>query len=393
MLIDEKKRNGIFLLFILFLPVSWASLSVGSVYRLITIVLFIIFIIANQFKICIPNEKKKLFYAWSMYILYALITVAWGGVTSQQITIAFGMIVLYAISIVFVGSYINISDVERIDYAWLIAGVFFIILFFTGSRVNLGWSSRQSLVIMGTQTDANEFASFFVIAISVAIIHFLNSKKLFVKCMLWVLILCGIYIILMSGSRGALIAMIISMLITLFTGKRLTLKGLIMIIVFGFIAWLVIKNCIIELIPENTLSRISIEAIINDNGSGRSDIWKSAINDYWNGSIFNILFGYGYGGIEVSNGFGMATSTMHNQFLQNLVSYGIVGFALYLRLLFLVFKEYIRNKVDYVGCFIGIMIMSLTITMGPSYKILWIMLMIPMLTYYNEKLMEKNYGK
>ena len=67
----------------------------------------------------------------------------------------------------------------------------------------------------------------------------------------------------------------------------------------------------------------------------------------------------------------------------------IVGFLLYIRLLFVVFKEYIRNKSDYIGCFLGIMVMSLTITMGPSYKILWIILMIPMLTYCNEKSNER----
>ena len=66
MLKDKKWRNSIFLLFILFLPVSWASLSVGSIYRLITIGLFAIFILANNFKIYIPKEKKKLFYAWSI---------------------------------------------------------------------------------------------------------------------------------------------------------------------------------------------------------------------------------------------------------------------------------------------------------------------------------------
>ena len=389
MLKDKKWRNSIFLLFILFLPVSWASLSVGSIYRLITIGLFAIFILANNFKIYIPKEKKKLFYAWSIYVLYTLLTIIWGGFTSQQITIALGMVVLYAISIVFVGSYVDMDNVKMIDYAWIAASLIFIILFFTGSRTSLGWSSRQSLVIMGTPTDANEFASFFAVAISVAIIHFLNAKKILIKVGFLAVVLCGFYVVLMSGSRGALIATAISVLITLFVGKRLKFKGLILIIIFGLVAWIIVANYIINLIPENTLSRISVEAIINDSGSGRSHIWTNAVNVYWNGSLFNIIFGYGYGSIDVSNGFGTTTNTMHNQFLQNLVSYGIVGFLLYIRLLFVVFKEYIRNKSDYIGCFLGIMVMSLTITMGTSYKILWIILMIPMLTYCNEKSNER----
>ena len=383
MLIDKRKRNSIFLLFILFLPVSWASISIGSIYRLITIVLFALFIISSQFIIRIPSEKKKLFHTWEIYVFYSVVSVLWGGFTSHQLTIAFGMILLYLISIVFVGSNVNEQNSYKIDYAWLIAGAFFVFLFLTGRRVTIGWGTRQSLVIMGTVTDANEFASFFAIVLSIVTILMFRSTKKIYKVLLIVFALSGVYVVLMSGSRGALLATIVAVLVTLLVGNRLTLRSVLVILVLGILFVFVFNAYLIELIPKDTLARISIEAITKDNGSGRSYIWKSAFRKFFDGNVFNILFGYGYGGINVPNGYGSMTSTMHNQFLQNLIAYGIIGFCLYIRLIWIVFCEYLKVKREYIGCLLGVLIMGLTITMGPSYKLLWIIFMIPMISFHD----------
>ena len=84
-----------------------------------------------------------------------------------------------------------------------------------------------------------------------------------------------------------------------------------------------------------------------------------------------------------------ATTTMHNQFLQQIVCYGIIGFCLYIRLFFYVIRDFIKNKKELIGPFVGIIVMGMTITMGPSYKILWILLFHAGLQYKGELINEK----
>ena len=379
-MLGESKINKLYLIFVLFLPFSWASIAVGSIYRLITILLFALFILQRNFKIFVPMKKRRLFNAWAIYVIYSCSSVIWGGFTSQQITIAFGMALLFLISLVFIGTVVEDTESNKLDVMWIIATAFFVVLFITGSKVSLGWSTRQTLIILGTETDANEFASFFAVGLSVITGMVLSTKNIFQKTILALLFLGGIYVVLMSGSRGALLALFVAIVTTLFFSNRLSMRGLIVICIVGTVLYFVFYTFVIDLIPENTLARLSIEALTADNGSGRGFIWKNALSDFWGGNILRIIFGYGYGGLYAPTGYGTVTSTMHNQFLQNLINYGVVGFILYLRLIWLTLKEYWMTKRTYLGCFIGILVMGLTITMGPSYKILWILIMIPMLS-------------
>lgn len=68
--IHNDKKNHIFLLYILFLPFSWVNTSLGSPYRLLTIVLFTTFLFYTSFKIALPLNKRN--YYRVCQELYAL---------------------------------------------------------------------------------------------------------------------------------------------------------------------------------------------------------------------------------------------------------------------------------------------------------------------------------
>ena len=71
------------------------------------------------------------------------------------------------------------------------------------------------------------------------------------------------------------------------------------------------------------------------------------------------------------------SQTMHNQLIQQLSNYGIVGLVLYLILIYKSYKSIKLNCPRYMGAFIGMLVMSLTITMSVAYKLLWILLLMP----------------
>ncbi len=368
----NKHMNAIFLIFILALPFSWANMGSMSIYRLVTILIFAIWIFGKKFKLPIPNdERKKYFLSWIAYAGYTVFATI---LYPSSINILFGMILLIMISVIFFASKVDDKLERYIDYMWLSAAIFFILLYIFGSRGQVGvWGARETLVILGTPTDANEFSSFFVVALPIALFHVMNDKSLVKKVICAVVLLSGIYVVLMGGSRAALVSVFIALIITVFTMKKTSIKSIIVVLIVSIVLVFLIPKYILPMIPQETLARLSIESLRNDNGSGRSEIWKVALHMFTDGNPINWIMGYGYGKLKVPFSIG-ETSTMHNQYLQQLVSYGMLGLLLYIRMIILAYKQVKQKYRRYSGAYIGLMIMAMTLTLGPSYKILWILL-------------------
>lgn len=369
----NKYINALFLIFIVALPFSWANIGSMSIYRLVTIIVFLVWLMHRRFIIPIPveNDRRKLFFAWIYYVGYSILTIV---LCPASVNVVFGMILLLMISFIFFSSSVDAILSKYMDYMWLAAAIFFIVLFVLGKSGQVGeWGSRQTLVILGTKTDPNEFSSFFVVSLPIAMYHLLNEKGIIKKCICFIVLVAGLYVVLMGGSRAALLSVIVAMFFTVCTTKKISPRTIVVFLIIGILLVVLIPKYILPLIPQGTLARLSLEALRSDSGSGRSQIWLNALHSFADRNPLSWIFGCGYGGLTISYSFG-DTSTMHNQYLQQLVSYGIVGTILYLRLIYLAYKQISEKHRRYLGAFIGMMLMAMTLTMGPSYKILWILL-------------------
>lgn len=63
--------------FVIALPFSWASFAIGSVYRAVTLCLFVIFLFESKFVIKYSNVNKSLFLGWLFYLGYTVATRFW----------------------------------------------------------------------------------------------------------------------------------------------------------------------------------------------------------------------------------------------------------------------------------------------------------------------------
>lgn len=374
----SKYFDKLFLIFIISLPFSWANIGLMSIYRIITIVCFGIWLVNNHFRIRIlPNNNNIVFFrSWIGYAGYSIAAYI---LFPSNTNVIFGMILLVMISLIFFSTEIEEEDHKYLDYLWMIAGLFFVVLFISGRTSQVGWGTRQTITILGTKTDANEFASFFVISLPIALHYFICKNGFFNKLLSSVLLISGTYVVLMTGSRGALLSLVVALLVTLFISKKFTARNTVFIILLALTLVFIIPNYIMPLIPKATLSRLSLESMMNGNSTGRSDIWRAALDKYASGNPIRWVFGYGYWGLSVTTWTG-TTGTMHNQYLQQLIAYGVIGLVLYVNLLFRAYRRLNLGFNRYKGAFIGILFMGLTITMGPSYKMLWILLFMAGIT-------------
>ena len=73
------RLNKAFLIyaFVIALPFSWASFAIGSIYRAVTLLLFILFLFESRLIINYSSEKRFLLFGWLLYLGYAVITMLW----------------------------------------------------------------------------------------------------------------------------------------------------------------------------------------------------------------------------------------------------------------------------------------------------------------------------
>ena len=360
--------------FVVALPFSWASFAIGSVYRAITLLLFAVFLFASNFTISYSEEKRGFFISWVLYLGYSIFTMFWAVDRQAAITNSMSLVLLSFIVIVFFSTELSLSESDIVDRCWILVGVICIILYIFGDKTAVGeYGSRTSMIIMGTATDPNEFASVFIVPLSLIVFNLLNKKgsRFFQS----VIMVVAIYCVLMSGSRGALFATLLALFITLIQNGKINVKSVLIIVVVGLLAMIVIIRYVIPMIPDDVLTRMSLKALLKDGGSGRSDLWTDALKKIWSGSVLRMIFGYGQYGLTV--GTKGVSQTMHNQFIQQMSNYGIVGLCLYVALVYNSYKAIKINCSKYTGAFFGMLLMSFTITMSVAYKLLWILLLMP----------------
>lgn len=158
-------------------------------------------------------------------------------------------------------------------------------------------------------------------------------------------------VVMLSLKRGGFLALIVGVLVYFYISqvkikkKKFKIFG-IFIVLLGIIA----LTYFIIYINENVLSGMlfnRIEETSNSGGSGRLDIYKYFIKVIGDSSIHHLIFGHGFWG---STHAGEISITCHNDLLEMLIDYGIIGLALYISFLISLVKlcrRMIENKHEY----------------------------------------------
>ena len=241
----------------------------------------------------------------------------------------------------------------------------------------LVWSSRISVVIIlifGTYSegrlllsgliteDPNYFCAYLLFGVVNSLQILLSKGKLIKKITASIEI--GVYflVVLLTGSRGGLLALGTSLIAMLILWERPSFRVIFKkIIIIGLFVILFISLSK-HLAPE-IARRFTIDNVIESGGSHRMDIWMQGIDAFRKASIFNQLFGYGSSSIRTVfiNGNYQIINVMHNVFLETLVELGVIGFLLYFfYLTSLVKTTFIQSDSFAFSILIGMIVMSLS---------------------------------
>ena len=244
------------------------------------------------------------------------------------------------------------------------------------------YGDRNTMTIFGATCDPNYFVGFFLLPIAVALKKMRENVIYMVLCP--ILILIGSYIVLSSGSRGGLIALItviISFVFLIAKGTKQRLIGIAVAAAAAIIIWTVV----LPILPEDVSSRFSIEKLIESGGTGRASIWASMLDEIKQ-STWELFCGRGiFVYHEMMMEGKLSHVVAHNQFIQSLYNQGIFGLITFVLMSFAAIFRNIK-KCGYISAaMIGILALIMTLTVNPSIKSFWNLLIYSAFSFNEAK--------
>ncbi len=361
------------IIYIICLPLNAMNIGpFGSALKIIAILPIGLAFIGGKNIVLNTPARTQLFFT-----LFAFFSIIW----SVSIDVSLGRVISYFLlfALLISGSAFKYTeeDIKKIKYA-------------------LAWSSRFTAAVMLIfaeyvrgrfrlmgiiEEDPNYLCAYLAFGVVYAISILTTKEKPIKKVLAVAELILYFYLVLVSGSRGGLLAIIAAAVIYLMTYGEKNIKNIGRKIVFlTLIVILVIV--MIDYLPENLKLRFTMENVVEDGGSGRTELWAQAFDLFANGNIFRQLFGFGtatiatcflrYGYSEVN--------VAHNMFIETLAELGVVGVILYSVAIFSFIKAAFKFKDKFAFSVIFCMfVMSLSTsiyTFKPYFNIMLFIIML-----------------
>lgn len=270
-------------------------------------------------------------YSTVIYYIFTIISVVWA--TTVKINwYVMTNIVNFILYIVITSRDWNKEEVRFIEKC--IALSQFVVFWAVIKNLNTVLSYRLSITIVSSM-GVSDFACGLCLLIAYWMNKMETGESASVKFLASIFVILDFAIIVMTGSRGAIV-MFAAMAVLWIFGKNKSLKFRVCVVFLAIVAYILFTKYFIGLLPKSVINRLSIDAIESNAGSGRFNIWRLAFEKMINSNPFRMLFGYGFNTFTetISYGsFGGHIDMMaHNAVIQTMVEGGIVGVACLLKM-------------------------------------------------------------
>lgn len=259
----------------------------------------------------------------------------------------------------------NKNEMEAFEVTQLVLLGILIYLGFAGAD---WYGDRNTMTLFGATCDPNYFAGLFLLPIAVALKKIRENKLYMTVCP--VLIALGAYIVLTSGSRGGLLALVVTVVSFIFINAKNAkqrLIGLGIAIIIAVIMWTII----LPLLPDRVSERFSVAEVIETGGTSRFDIWISMLDAIKN-STWELFCGKGINSYHemMING-KLVHVVAHNQFIQSMYNQGLFGFISFVLMsASAIFRN--RGKRRYISAaMLGALALAMSLSINPSIKEFW----------------------
>ena len=294
-----------------------------NVYLLLISITFVLSCVYFFSKVSLVKINKISLLLWCIFFWQLFVDLILGGDVSNMLTRSF-LCYLWIVSYAFPLSYLQEKE-ENISFLNV-----FVLMFFVYVAINI--FARINIQILSDNNFAVTGYIYYIIILVPAL--FMISAKFFrVIC-----IAIALLMILTSFKRGAIIILPIMCSIYIYSSYKLQNKktlNLLFVLMFLFL-FLFLLFTVVDTFTDNVLSsRFSKEEIAD--GSGRYDIYSYILSELSHRRFEEWFFGTG--GDSVLKTLGISA---HNDWLEFIFCYGIIGGLLYLSLIISLFGRFLQ---------------------------------------------------
>lgn len=348
------------------------AFAFGSILKVLGI-LIIVFCILN----CNNKRLSSSIVPLIIWLLFMLLSYVW---CSSEIYWK-SFIVIYVGQVALLVS-LELIDIHDFNFKWIDIGLVltgcvasYVLIKFPATSMFTD-EGRRTIMINGTTLDPNIVAATIILGLHIATNQFLTNSYKMQKLLYGGLSLFMLYGILLTGSRGALIAFVASFAfkILLETKKNPSArKKIVYLIPLAIIGFYVLMAILPSDLIESRFSKDTILGL-NEREQGshnRYDIWLAAAELFAKSPIW----GWGCGNfINSIHLVYYRQCAAHNLYVLQLVEGGIIGFSLLFKYIYSIWRNLMSHK-DYltISLLTATLLMSLSLDAIP-YKFFWITL-------------------
>lgn len=350
-------------LYFLLLPTTIAVNSAGnSILKLATVPIGLFFLIT----LILSNRKLQINGVHLALLLYTLSVVAslFCDAGSTSLDYVIGYILNAALYICITVIPYNKAELELMEKIQILLLVILnaLTLLSNGSKFD-----RTTLVIMGQTSDPNYFVGFFIFPLTVALKKMVSGKH---SLLYLSLIAVSLYSVFLSGSRGGLLSIAVTIAGFAFLypsgfAKRFLflIGGLILLLIF----WIVFK----PVLPEKIVERMTVESVLESGGTGRMVIWKSMVREIVD-QPEKLLLGRGINARHRLFVHGRwMDAVAHNQVIQTLYNQGLAGLLSFLLMTGISFFRCVKRRKTVSIAIIGMMALSVSLSFNQTTRTFW----------------------
>lgn len=318
----------------------------------------------------------------SMYLMLYIILIALTLPYSYSVSSSaneFMMYAMYALLIFFATGFTYNDREKKMIMAGLVGSSVMALLLLCGFSYE--YEGRLSIMVNSLRPeDPNQFSGYLIPG-ALYMLHSLLSKD---KFRFLYLVGAGIfgYAVLLTGSRGGLLALVLGAIALTWLHIRRrskTFMGAFAAVGCAIIIILTITTQLIGYLNPEIVNRFTIEDIANTGGTGREDIWKENFDLFVHSPFARQLFGYGIGTMS-----DMGDKVAHNNWVQVLVEMGVLGLIVYSLMMVSVAIMLARSR-NALALAIFISYLGLTVSLSLfSYKPIWAIFIIAII-FHNVK--------
>ncbi len=351
---------GILVMYVLAPFETFLKLGIaGTLSKFIGLVVLAVFFLrlVKEKNVRIPAE------GWSLlvFILFGALSSTWARFPDITLARGFTLTQLFGLYLITLNVFGKNEGGLQSGYLFICLSGLGLSLYMIFQAIKMGTVNQWLRVSISRDVDVNHLASFFIPSALLSL-HFIfyKSRKY------WVAFLVILSAIFLTQSRGAVIALIMSVGLYFFAGVE-TIKVKIRFIVISIISALVVWYFVPSEFFSRTITMFADKQVLMS-GSGRNIIWGWA----WDEFKARPLLGMGLGNFTVKY------RPPHSSFFQILSEQGLLGIGMISSFLFCLFRFGINeNRRDGVNVeriiVIALIIMSLTVdTFYQKYVWVWL---------------------